>query len=81
MDRPKYVVYFNKWNKHVTIHRTGYCHNVGKRVDPESHGDTGGYEYFGEEGAAREYAKTVSKNERIHLVKDCWHCKRNGGLG
>lgn len=79
MNQSKYAVYFNTWNPHITIHRIGYCHYVGKREDPQSHGPSGGWRDFQEEDATREFARAVSENKNIPL-KDCWLCRRRGGL-
>ena len=79
MNPREYAVYFNKPNSRVRIHGPG-CRQIKK------HGGTHAYKqgewaFFAEEDEAREHAKVVSEREKIHPVKDCWYCKRNGRLG
>ena len=76
---PKYAVYFNTWNPHVTIHGID-CHYVRDREDPQSHGPSGEWNDFTDEGAARKFARKMSEGKGISL-KDCWFCRKRGRLG
>lgn len=59
----KYAVYFNIHNLHVTTHKIG-CPHVDKHHRDHKY-DQGGWGYFAEKFAARQFAEAISKHVEI----------------
>ena len=59
----KFAVYYNLMNKHVMIHKIGFC-NLYKK-DGIHMKQQGGWAYFVEEYEARLFAKAMSKLKKL----------------